>query len=123
MFYYSIIFLISINLFRCIDASHPPLPISNGNCTYQYGSRTMHEGEYIVIQKKIYKVEDCYLHRAYRTCGKHLWLIINIACDAIQGKGKILNRRAQQNTNEILLTDACCRSACTINEMTRYCPN
>lgn len=113
------IILVKLNLFLFVDAGPRSLPISTGDCTYEYEGRTMREGEYVAIGRKFYKIEDCNLHRAYRTCGKHLWFILNIACDSIQDKERKPSRR---NVDEVLLTDACCRNACTVAEMTRYCP-
>ena len=97
---------------------------TNSNCSFQHGNQILKEGEKVLVNGKLYKVEDCQLQRAYQTCGTHLWFMINIVCEAID-KQKNRHRhysRIRRFAEEKLLSDACCDHACTINEMTRYCP-
>ncbi|CAF2589319.1 unnamed protein product [Rotaria sp. Silwood2] len=116
--------LFTLFVFYPIDANENVVSMPNENCTVKYGRRLLKEGTEISINRKLYKVEDCQLQRAYQTCGPHLWHIINIVCDAIdQHKRKNqLSSRIRRFAQEKLLSDACCLSSCTVAEMTRYCP-
>jgi hypothetical protein len=114
-------------IFTLIDQStgNRILPLSsNSNCLFQHGNEILKEGEKTLVNGKLYKVEECQLQRAYQTCGTHLWFMINIVCEAID-KQKNRHRHYSRNrrfAEEKLLSEACCDHACTINEMTRYCP-
>ena len=89
----------------------------------KYGKRSLKEGQQILIHKKLYKVEDCELHRAYHACGTHILFIINIVCHALE-QHKIVphKNRLPRFSKQKLLTEACCQHLCTVSEMTRYCP-
>ncbi|CAF1485425.1 unnamed protein product [Rotaria sordida] len=94
------------------------------NCSAKHDGRILKEGESFEIKGKLYKVEDCTLHRAYHACGTYLLQMVSIACEVVQ-------QQKRKNPNSIrfrrflqrkLLTEACCQTLCTVTEMTRYCP-
>lgn len=118
----SICILILFTVIVQANVSRMRFPSTSGECSLKHGFRSLKEGEKITIQDKLYKVEDCQLQRAYQTCGTHLWFMINIVCEAID-KQKPRKQRKRRFVEEKLLSDACCDHACTVNEMTRYCPN
>ena len=91
----------------------------------EHGGRFFQEGEDVTINRKLYKVEDCRLQRAYQACGTHLWFMLNIVCEAVQAQKSKTNRASlyRRFTQEELFSDACCLKICTIAEMTRYCPS
>jgi hypothetical protein len=104
--------------------SRTVLSSNNIDCTVNYDGRLLKEGQSIEIKGKLYKIEDCGLHRAYHACGTYLLQMVSIACAAVQ-------QQKQQNPNtkrfrrflsRKLLTEACCETLCTVAEMTRYCP-
>jgi hypothetical protein len=116
--------LVLFILINQINGGRILLSSSNTNCTIQHGDYRLREGDKTLVNGKLYKVEDCQLQRAYQTCGTHLWFMINIVCEAID-KQKNRNRpnnRYRRFAEEKLLSEACCEHACTILEMTRYCP-
>jgi hypothetical protein len=98
---------------------------SDANCTLQSGNYLLKEGDKTLVNGKLFKVEECNLQRAYQTCGTHLWFMINIVCEAVdkQKSKQRHSNRQRRFAEEKLLSEACCEHACTINEMTRYCPN
>jgi len=104
--------------------SQTVLSSANGDCTMDYDGRLLKEGESIEIRGKLYKMEDCGLHRAYHACGTYLLQMVSIACEAVQQqKQKNLNtNRFRRFLKSKLLTEACCETLCTVAEMTRYCP-
>ena len=106
-----------------INANHLSSSKSTVSCSYNYGNQTIYEGETIKINGRLYKIEDCQLQRAFQTCRKHLWFMIHIVCSTVEAKKKEHRCRIRRALNKILLTEACCHNACTISEMTRYCPN
>jgi hypothetical protein len=117
--------LIALVAVNQMDASRILLPSSNSSCTTKHGEWLLSEGEKVTIQGKFYKVEDCQLQRTYQTCGTHLWFMINIVCEAV---GPLRDRetiesRARRFVEQKLLSEACCENACTVTEMTRYCPD
>ncbi|CAF3760910.1 unnamed protein product [Rotaria socialis] len=95
----------------------------NVNCTYNHDGRHLKEGESIEIKGKLYKIEDCDLHRAYHACGTYLLQMVSIACEAVeqQKTNKVDKKRFRRFLQRKLLTDACCHTLCTVAEMTRYC--
>jgi hypothetical protein len=96
----------------------------NTPCSMEYDKHVLKEGDGIIITTKLYKIENCKLQRAYHVCGARLWFVINIVCEAIELKKRENKRynRFRRFVQQKLLTEACCQSICTINEMTRYCP-
>ncbi|CAF3713803.1 unnamed protein product [Rotaria socialis] len=119
-----VVLLIALFLVRSSYAEQYRSPSANDNCTVTYGKRLLQEGNQVSINRKLYKVEYCQLQRAYQACGPHLWYIISIVCEAIDlpnGKANAM-ARIRKFTEEKLLSDACCITACTISEMSRYCP-
>lgn len=120
-----IFLLITFVVFNQANCGRVPSSIPNEACSLEHGNRLLSEGEKVMVNGKLYKVEDCHLQRAYQTCGTHLWAIINIVCEAIdvqKQKNKHSNR-FRRFAQEKLLTDACCENSCTVAEMTRYCPH
>jgi len=107
-----------------INANEHILSSSNAPCFVKYDKHLLKEGDGITIAKKLYKVENCKLQRAYHACGARLWFVINFVCEAIelQKRESKPYDRFRRFVQEKLLTEACCQSICTINEMTRYCP-
>jgi len=107
-----------------IDANRNNLSSSSKICILKYNKHLLKEGDEVIINTKLHKVEGCQLQRAYQACGTHLWFVINIVCGAIESQGGENTRykRFRRFTHKKLLTEACCQSTCTINEMTRYCP-
>lgn len=95
----------------------------NVNCTVNYDGRYLNEGESMEIKGKIYKVEDCGLHRAYHACGTYLLQMVSIACEVVgqQKQKTIEKKRFRRYLPRKLLTEACCETLCTVTEMTRYC--
>ncbi|CAF1655477.1 unnamed protein product [Rotaria magnacalcarata] len=119
-----VVLLIALFLIRSSYAKQYNSPSTDGNCTIKFGKRLLREGDEISINRKLYKVEDCQLKRAYQTCGPHLWYAISIVCKGIdlpEGKSNAM-ARIRKFTEEKLLSDACCLTACTVSEMSRYCP-
>ena len=95
------------------------------NCTIRHAERTYHEGEKLLIEQRLHKVEDCQLQRGYQTCGTHLWFMVNIVCQAIDQQKKKTTKvksYARRYVKQKLLSEACCEHVCTVSEMTRYCP-
>jgi hypothetical protein len=94
------------------------------NCTVAYGGSLLKEGESVEIKGKLYKVEDCGLHRAYHACGTYLLQMVSIACEVIQNPKRtdVHTKRSRRFLQRKLLTEACCETLCTVSEMTRYCP-
>jgi hypothetical protein len=97
-------------------------PSSDANCTVEHNGQRLCEGDSVDMKGKLYKVEDCVLHRAYHACGTHLLYIINIVCQAIKEENSIPKHRYRRFSRRKLLTEACCEKLCTVSEMTRYCP-
>jgi hypothetical protein len=99
-------------------------PASQENCAVEHAGQKLTEGDSVDIDGKLYKVEDCELHRAYHACGTHILVIINIVCQAVE-QHKIIppKIRLRRFSKQKLLTEACCQHLCTVSEMTRYCPH
>lgn len=117
-FGFILLLLISVN--EISTDQNSTTTTTNKTCTVRHGKRLLKEGDEITINTRLYKVEYCILQRAYHACGAHLWVMINIVCEAVAPhKNKIRRRRF---TEEKLLIDACCLNICTVHEMTRYCP-
>ena len=115
---------IVVNQSNGIRMRHPSA--GSAECTLKHGNRLLKEGDKITVSDKLYKVEECQLQRAYQTCGTHLWFMINIVCEAIdkqKPRTSAIRIPSRRFAEEKLLSDACCDHACTVNEMTRYCPN
>ena len=110
-------------------------------CMVEHEERFYREGEAVMVGKKIYKVEDCQLQRAYQACGAPLWYMINVVCQNVEKQKSRTSALSASTTTtatpitaagvkyrfrrflrETLLTDSCCERPCTISEMTRYCP-
>ena len=108
-----------------VDGNQTNSSSINNTCTFKYGRHSLKEGGQISIRSKLYKVEECQLQRAYQACGANLWFMIDIVCEAIElnEETKILRRNVRRFTQQKLLTEACCFTACTIAEMSRYCPS
>lgn len=122
MFINTIIF-ITLTLLTQSAWSKSNVPSSKSNCTVEHNGQQLNEGDSVDIQGKLYKVEDCDLHRAYHACGTHVLFIINIVCRALEKHKMNPNKhRFSRFVKQKLLTEACCQSLCTISEMTRYCP-
>ena len=100
----------------------------NGNCTLNYEGRILNEGQSIEIRGKLYKVEECGIHRAYHACGSYLLQMVSIACDVLSKQKRNAERNRFRRSlkrrflQRKLLTEACCETLCTVAEMTRYCP-
>ena len=96
----------------------------NVNCTMDYDGRRLKEGESVEIKGKLYKMEDCNLHRAYHACGSNLLQMVSIACEVVerQKQTDLNKKRFRRFIQRKLLTEACCQTLCTVAEMTRYCP-
>ena len=125
MFIPGVLFLMLL-IFTSIDANEDLSSTSvNKTCALKFGRRILKEEETILIHTKLYKVENCRLQRAYHSCGTDLWFMINIVCGAIESdkEDNVSNLRARRFTRQKLLVEACCLNACTVREMTRYCPD
>lgn len=119
----TIILIISLFLTQFAWSTPIGLYAKKETCTVNYEGQELHEGDSIDIKGKLYKVEDCELHRAYHACGTHILFIINIVCQAVEQERKTSTiKRFPRFVKQKLLTEACCQSLCTISEMTRYCP-
>lgn len=96
----------------------------NVTCTMNHDGNLLKESQSIEIKGKLFKVEECALQRAYHACGSYLLQMVSIACEILdQQKQKNLNtNRSKRFIPRKLLTEACCETLCTVNEMTRYCP-
>ncbi|CAF0851875.1 unnamed protein product [Adineta steineri] len=98
-------------------------PSSDEPCTMSHNGTLLHEGDIIGIKGKLYKFEDCGLHRAYHVCGTQIMSIISIVCQALyKEKPSLPGIRYSRFVRQKLLTEACCHDVCTVSEMTRYCP-
>jgi hypothetical protein len=93
-------------------------------------SNELTEGEIIQIKGKWYKVEDCRLNRAYvASCGSKLFRQMrNVVCSYVEQHhyGKKISKRRQTTDDLINVIDRsyyglCCKSACTVSELARYC--
>lgn len=123
--FFPVFLLITFVMFNQANGGRVLSPTASDTCKLEHGGKFLNEGEKIMVNGKLYKVEECHLQRAYQTCGTHLWFMINIVCEAIdvqKQKNKHFSR-FRRFAQEKLLTDACCESSCTVAEMTRYCPN
>lgn len=98
--------------------------LNKTNCTMDIDGRQLVNGESVELKGKIYKMEECRLERAYHACGRHLFKILHIVCDALRHERQMKNSHRIQKrfSRRKLLTDACCLALCTVHEMTRYCP-
>lgn len=123
MLYYRLLCYLILIFLPIVVTQNMSTPI-DGKCTVRHGKRLLREGSQIAINKKLFKVENCQLQRAYQTCGPHLWYIVNIVCQAIDSQNGRYSRvsRKRRFAEEKLLSDACCQTSCTVTEMTRYCP-
>ncbi|CAF1043547.1 unnamed protein product [Adineta ricciae] len=94
------------------------------NCTINHDGTLLKEGESVEIRGKLYKMEDCDLHRAYHACGTYLLQMVSIACEVVrpQKSKRPSSKRFRRFSRRKLLTEACCETLCTVAEMTRYCP-
>jgi hypothetical protein len=122
--FFPMLLLATLVIFNQNVSSRTVLSSVNVNCTIDYDGRLLKEGESVEIGGKIYKMEDCDLHRAYHACGTYLLQMVSIACGVVEEKNqKNLNtNRFRRFIRRKLLTEACCETLCTVAEMTRYCP-
>ena len=122
MFVNTIIFVLLTILVQNAS-SKTIIPSPKQNCTLQHYGQQLKEGDVVDVRGKLYKVEECELHRAYHACGTHILFIINIVCQAVEKqKMNPTKQRFSRFVKQKLLTEACCQSLCTVSEMTRYCP-
>ncbi|CAF0861012.1 unnamed protein product [Didymodactylos carnosus] len=99
--------------------------IRNGQCLIDYDDRLLSEGESVQIKGKLYKNEDCLLERAYHACGPNILQMVKIVCRIVDQylskiTKSIVTRRSAASPK--IISESCCRSVCTISELTRYCP-
>ncbi len=121
---FSVCFFFFLFMFHPVNAK-PIIRSSNTTCEVNHGGRVFKEGDDVTINRKLFKVEDCRLQRAYQACGTHLWFMLNIVCEAVQAQ-KSKNdpaSRFRRFAQEELYSEACCLKICTVTEMTRYCPS
>ncbi|CAF1209803.1 unnamed protein product [Adineta ricciae] len=106
------------------ETSETSVPVVHDNCTVEYNGNLLTEGQTIEMKKKLYKIEDCGIHRAYHACGVYLLQMVSIACDILRRDVRSLpaTKRVRRSIRRKLLTEACCETLCTVAEMTRYCP-
>jgi len=122
--FFPVFLFITLIVVNQVNGGRILLPSLNGGCVFEHENHSYNEGDKLMSNGKLYKVEGCQLQRAYQTCGTHLWFMINIVCGAIEAqksKNKDSNR-FRRFAQEKLLTEACCENSCSIAEMTRYCP-
>ena len=122
---FTAIFILGLCLFNPVFSNELDSTVANKTCTVKYGKRILAEDEVITVNTKLYKVENCQLHRAFHFCGTHLWYMLNIVCEAVEPHIKEEDpfaARVRRFTRQKLLSEACCLSICTVHEMTRYCP-
>ena len=117
-----IFFFISINFIQTnlfVDLNENKTNI----CQFNYQGNILSEGQSIEINGKIHKIENCLLHRAFHVCGRHLFNVLNILCQALHlPTTKTKQKRFRRFLRQKSLTEACCQTVCTIHEMSRYCP-
>ena len=118
------VLLLAMIFVHQIDSQTTRLPPVNSNCTVTYNEQLYRETEAILIGKKLYKIEDCQIQRAYQACGTPLWFMMQVVCGSVEKQRKKQKNkiRFRRFTQEKLLTDSCCVHLCTIQEMSRYCP-
>ena len=116
--------LIILVIFNSLTSAQTILFPINVNCTLKHNGRLLNEGESIEMKGKFYKVENCILNRAYQACGSHLLQMISIACEILDRKKQrtFRTKHFRRFLQRKLLTEACCHTLCTVDEMTRYCP-
>jgi len=122
--FYSIFLLVTVVIFNQNVWSQKVLSSINVNCTINHDGYLLKEGESVEIRGKLYKMEDCGLHRAYHACGSYLLQMVSIACEVVQRQKQTMpsKKRFRRFLRRKLLTEACCETLCTVSEMTRYCP-
>ncbi|CAF1308160.1 unnamed protein product [Didymodactylos carnosus] len=105
--------------------------IINGQCWIKYNNSLLAEGEILEHRKKLYKVEDCLLERAYHVCGPNILVVLKFVCRLAKkyteatyktGTSSPLTTFYRHTRSAKILTESCCRNICTIPELTRYCP-
>jgi hypothetical protein len=123
MFFPSFLFLI-LFIVNQTNANRNAASSLTKTCTVKHGEESLKEGDGIMIDTKLYKVEGCRLQRAYHVCSTDLWFVVNFVCEAIElyKPKKSSLHRLRRFSQEKLLSEACCQSTCTVHEMTRYCP-
>lgn len=94
------------------------------SCNREHNGQKLQEGDIVEKNGKLYKFEDCELHRAYHVCGTHIIPMISIVCQALykEKAASPTGKRYSRFVRQKLLTEACCQSFCTVSEMSRYCP-
>ncbi|CAF0954624.1 unnamed protein product [Adineta ricciae] len=126
LFYAQYILIILILCYQGVycESSGTSVPVIHDNCTVEYDGNLLTEGQTIEMKSKLYKVEDCGIHRAYHACGVYLLQMVSIACDILRRDVRSLpaTKRVRRSVRRKLLTEACCETLCTVAEMTRYCP-
>jgi hypothetical protein len=122
MFFSILVFIILCLSIQTNANENISLSPSN-NCSVKYGENLLKDGEVIAIKLKLYKVEDCQLQRAYHVCGPYLWFMIDIVCKALEldDGAKRFKKYVRRFTQQKLLSEACCLTACTISEMALFC--
>lgn len=120
--FFPLLLSIALLMSNQIDGNRTVAPSSNVTCSLKHGEKILHEGQEISVENKLYRVEDCHLQRAYQTCSTHLWFMLNIVCQAIEQHKNRMITRPRRFARQKLLTEACCENACTVAEMSRYCP-
>ncbi|UJR10892.1 hypothetical protein I4U23_015080 [Adineta vaga] len=121
--YIHIVIFIFLTLSIQNVSSTTVISASNETCYFEHNGEKLQEGDIVDIKGKLYKFEDCELHRAYHVCGTHIITIINIVCQALyKEKSFSTGKRYSRFVRQKLLTEACCQSFCTVSEMSRYCP-
>ncbi|CAF1445321.1 unnamed protein product [Rotaria magnacalcarata] len=125
MMSFTSLLLILIVVISKTDGKQNTLKSLTNSCTLQHGTSILKEDSKVVVDGKVFKVENCELQRAYQTCGPNLWNVINIVCDAIRRetiKGKTVHR-LRRSSKPKLITEACCENYCTVLEMAHFCPS
>src|SRR5262245_45075163 len=91
--FFPVFLLFSLVMLNQNVGSLTALSSVNVNCTVNYDGRILKDGESVEIKGKLYKMEDCGLHRAYHACGSNLLQMVSIACDVVeQQKRKGINK-------------------------------
>jgi len=130
---YLLSIVILLNSMNRNVSSQVMLPPNQGNCSLNHDGHRLNEGQSVEIRGKLYKVEECGLHRAYHACGTYLLQMVSIACEVLSKQKRDLIDETNNNNRfrkslkrryiqRKLLTEACCETLCTVAEMTRYCP-
>ncbi|CAF0860993.1 unnamed protein product [Didymodactylos carnosus] len=109
--------------------------IIEGECLVEYDDRLLAEGQILQHKKRLYKVEDCFLERAFHVCGPNILFMLKIVCRLVKQYTKIINGTRtttlsplqatlleRRDVSPKIITESCCLNICTVSELTRYCP-